>query len=142
MWAPCILSKKKTTYYRKNRDAPRGVLLLLASRLDGLHTFGGPKCDIYENSSLVYAVCLLLTCRKTVILLFGRPGALWGSPLLGAWVRVLPSGVTFGSRGLLLSSAADYRESLVSCTREAYFRLPRGCPGAPWRSFFLARIGA
>ena len=102
----CLLSQKPLV--------PKPVVLLLASRLRRLHTFADSKCDICENSSLVYAVCLLLTCRKTVILLFGRPGAPCGSTAFGAWVRVLLSGVTFGSQGLFLRRAADYRESLVS----------------------------
>ena len=134
--------KKRSIYSRKNREPPRGVLLLLASRLDGLHTSARPKSAILGNSSLVYAVCILLMSLKTFIILVDRPGASWDLRARRALVAVRPPGGLFGPRGLFFRRAADFRESLVSCTRAAYFRPPRGLAEAPFRSFSLPRIGA
>ena len=142
MWAPCILSKKKSIYTRKNHWSLNGVLLLLGSRLDGLHTFARPKSVIYGNSSLVDAVRTVLRSLKTCFSLVGRPGLSWD--LRGRRLRVAlrAPGDLSGLRGLFFRPASNFRESVVSCTRAAYFRPPRGLAGAPWRSFSVPRIGA
>ena len=76
--------------------------MLLASRLDGLHTYARPKSVIYGNSSLVYAVCIVLMSLKTYILLVGHPGVSWDLRARRALVAVRSPGGLFGTRGLFL----------------------------------------